>query len=232
MWRIFLMIFGVYGIAIACMQGIEAFLELSKWISWFTENWINFVRKFWTWAFSWLGLSIDNSIADGMSGFAYTVSLFVGYRRADVAMKKFAEKYFIGAFKSKEWLEKNLPYGLGKLLSLVLSFLMFLPYLIVFFMLWNSSDWMAIAFLVCCTVINFINYPEMGRKFILWLSGEADEESAIATMGLAPVAYVISSTLILLLLFSVLIVNEIALNGDNLTDFFNWARCDAGIQCD
>ena len=232
--KLFLLVFGLYGFAAACLQGLVPLIELSHWVAWFTENWVAFTRMFWGALASFLGWSIPERIADFATSIAYTASLFIGYRRLDYETKRIILMPSQPFGLIDQWLEKHLPKPAYNILRIPVSIAIFWQYFLVIFLLYLSSPFMAYAVFAICALIGFADdllptaiYEKVLR--IVMPQGESLEEKVLDEQFAT--AFLVTSGAILVVLLFILALNEISVHADNIISAYNWARCEAGIHC-
>lgn len=237
MTKYFLALFGVIGLAISVVEGIEPFIEVTRWIAWISENWTVFWRSLWANIFARLGVQISTELADGLTGCAYILSLMVATRR----LKNDREDLLrpidslierIGRVGNA--IEFTIPENFG--VTLLLLFI-FSPLATLTFLVSLHSAWQAIPlglvglalFLMFMIDTGFIadmldTLAEQlfGKPKDLWTSPASD--NFVLTVLTIPLG-------ILAAVVVILCINEIAANGSNFLDAYDWARCDAGIEC-
>lgn len=236
MLRLFILLFGLVGFCIACLQGIEPFIEFTFWVAWVSENWLAWSRMFWNWVGSLVGISVPKSVSDSLSGAVYTFGLFAGYRRTSQALVKTVAMFAFKLDGYSERLIKNIPVWLGKVISVAVGLVIFSPWIIVLILLLLGSPVQAGVVLFLCLLIEKIPgyFPTYGPRVIKFLTGRVDRELQVFDVGeedIVPLVYLVTPVVIIFLVFFVLVTNEVAANGTNILAFYDWAKCEAEIRC-
>lgn len=237
MIRFVLAIFGLYGVVTACIDGLKPFLEFSLLVTWVSENWLQWTRSAWTALAASLGLSIPEAIADILSAAVYCLAIVLGMRR----IRHFGYGVFLRAFDiadSFNRFTKNLLPGLlfspfRIVLFTLSSMVVYLPWLVLTWILLQVSTALGSAFFVFSVLVGYTPtaFPLRFRSaFSKWLVGDlppriSSDEAVMLAIGAVPI-YSLG------LLLAVLVINEIALRGENLTEGLNWVKCEAGIECE
>lgn len=216
---------------IACVEGIEPFIELSHWVAWVVQNWVALTQSFWRALGSWIGLNVPPNVADGLSAVTYTISLFMGYVRLDSTL---ANKLMAPA----KWAENLVTRTKSKLVSLIYfafaSVLLISPYFTVFTLIILKSTTQGVIFgglfvlLYCMAIFS----PKLRNFFDRLLTKGKEKDAAYGEEELYVLDAILTVPVIILLFFTfILALNEISLSADNIMALYNWARCDAGIEC-
>lgn len=234
MSRPLLLVFGLYGFALACMQGLIPLIELSHWVAWLTTNWVEFTRAFWRLIASLFRLDISERIADLASSIVYTASLFIGYRRLDFKTKKILIMPSVPFFTLNKLVEEVLPIWISIPTRVLLSMLIFWQFFAVLILLYFSSSFMAYAVFGMCAFIGFLDdiLPKrMYEKVLSMVMPEGDSPEEKELNEALAAAFLVTSAAVLLVLACILILNEISVRADNIINLYNRARCEAGIEC-
>lgn len=248
MRSIFLMIFGVLGLAITCLQGVEPFIDLSKWVAWVTGYWVYITRWVWTWLASWVGLKIPNNLADCLTGISYLAALCICFKRSKSFMgssvDNLAMRFDVLILKLERFLrETRTSLSHSRVMSFlfdracIFAAVVFLgfPIYLVYCLVLYASIVQGITLGVALFLLPFMasKLPAQPKsKFINYFRLISDHEPLTAYgPGTFLVAYSFAATVVLGVLVVVLVLNEIALHGDNLLALYKWAKCDAGIKC-
>lgn len=228
-------IFGLLGIAISAVEGVEPFIEVTKWIAWFTNSWTDFWRLVWSTLFGWLGINIPQSISDGLTGCLYITSFVIAARKVKDDAGP-AQWLTVVMLRLVEPLIKRSNQSLlsGILDISIIFSLLLAPLIVLTYFVFLHSMPQALALI--CLIVGFVFIAALHKKRLIeklanLIFGNADDNSSLS--GLTTFALmVISMPLAALSLIGViLLINEIAANGDNITALYEWARCDAGIEC-
>ena len=237
--RLLLAIFGFYGIIVACLEGLKPFIEVSKIIAWISQKWVEWTRVFWRTLSELIGLSIPDWIADMLTGVAYCLSVILGMRR----VREFGYGGLLWAIRQarpafvfiEEKCSARYLAPVRFALYIPLGMVLFLPFGIVFLAMMSGSDAIAWSFLATSVLLAYLpgilpaRYQEVLNT---WLVGKASiAAESIAEDDVVVLAYGAVPFYVLIFLSCILLINEIALRGDNIVAWLDWVRCEAGSQC-
>ena len=121
---------------------------------------------------------------------------------------------------------------LGLPVLFICRFVIYFPWLIVIWLLHEVSVQMGFSFVISCTALGFSGYlPRFGPLFQSFLTGDDKLETGVSDKERVMLALLITPAFALLLAGFMLAMNEVATNGANILAYYEWARCEADIEC-
>lgn len=232
--KIILGIFGALGIAISIMQGIEPFIEVAQWVAWLTENWTKMTRGFWAFLANLFVLHISENAADFLTGATYSIALVFGFRRLQLDRQGFVHSLFEKPFDYTrenpvvlKFIPSIVPLALfGAILSIPLVVL----YKAIEFDSEQRAIGLSLGFMIFVFPV-FLEKTSSTKNFVDRIYGIPADSDQSSRLSYTLLTFSVAPALALLTLLGLLLVNEIAANGENILAAYDWARCDAGIDC-
>ncbi len=232
MKRLFFAVFGFYGLVVTCLDGVKPFLDFSLLVSWVVKNWLLWTRELWGELLIIIGISVPVGIADGLSGFVYCVSTVLGLRR----IREFGIDRYIDAIAFYEKILERMnqfPKIIRWALRFIAPYFLFLPWIVVAILLFSSSIYVGWSFMIVSIIFNnvfgWLGISRLEARFTKWLIGEIPD--GLESKDIVAFSFLSVPVFLLVVLFIILLLNEVAVQGDNIMNFVGWVRCDAGIEC-
>lgn len=236
--RFFLFFFGLIGLGISCMHGLEPFIGFSKLISFALDELESLIRWPWTFLAELLGFQIPIIFVDFLNGVVFVVSYIVGFRRGEVflySLMPFVAR-IVGYTSSRKWL--------GWIATLFVNG----PYLVVLFLISQYNIFSGIFLGLTFVVVSLSNPFSVRLSVWLFGTGKADEffssrpwysynESEKDTddasddhgaYGLA-LSYVAWGVLAIVVFF--LLLDIVAVNSDIILFWWEEVLCRAEVDC-
>lgn len=93
--KVFLFVFGAFGLAITCLQGIMPFIEVSKLVKLLSENWVSVIRWPWLVLSDLIYFNLPIQLIDNMNAVLFLAFFIMAFRRGDSFLLKINRKFGI-----------------------------------------------------------------------------------------------------------------------------------------